>query len=64
MFDALKLINNNNKSGEYYFTDLIEILGANYKVDSYVVKEAYKLAGINDLETLKKIEEIYLKNKK
>ena len=64
MFDALKLIKNNNKSGEYYFTDLIEILGANYKVDSYVVKDAYKLAGINDLETLKEIEEIYLKNKK
>ena len=43
---------------------MIEILGKDYKVDSYVVKEAYKLAGINDLVTLKEIEEIYLQNKK
>ena len=64
MFNALKSIKNNNKSNEYYFTDIIEILSKDYKVDSYVVEESYKLAGINDLESLKEIEEISLKYKK
>ena len=64
MFEALKLVKNNNNSGEYYFTDLIEILGKDYKVDSYVVDEAYKLTGINDLVALAELEEVYLKNKK
>ena len=64
MFKSLKSIKNNNNSGEYYFTDIIEILGQDYQVDSYVVEDTYKLAGINDLITLKEIEEIYLKNKK
>lgn len=64
MFKALKSIKNNNNSGEYYFTDIIEILGQDYQVDSYIVEDTYKLAGINDLITLKEIEEIYLKNKK
>lgn len=65
MFEALKQIKNNNNSGEYYFTDIIEILGKDHRVDSYIVKDSYKLAGINDLVTLKEIEKIYLeKNKK
>lgn len=64
MFEALKLIKNNNNSGEYYFTDIIEILGKEHKIDSYVVEDTYKLAGINDLVTLKEIEEIYLQTKK
>ena len=64
MFEALKLIKNNNNSGEYYFTDIIEILGKEHKIDSYVVEDTYKLAGINDLDTLKEIEDIYLQTKK
>ncbi len=65
MFSALKQIKNNNKSGEYYFTDIIEILGKDHRVDSYIVEDSYKLAGINDLITLAEIEKIYLeKNKK
>lgn len=63
MFEALSKVNNNNNSGEYYFTDIIEILGKDYRVDSYIVEEDYKLTGINDLETLRQTEEIY-KSKK
>lgn len=63
MFEALKQIDNNNKSNEYYFTDIIEILGKDHRVDSYIVKESYKLTGINDLEALEKTEEIYRKEK-
>lgn len=64
MFEALHKVTNNNNSGEYYFTDIIEILGKDHRVDSYVVKDTYKLTGINDLETLAKTEKIYLENKK
>lgn len=63
MFEALKQIKNNNNSGEYYFTDIIEILGKNYKVDSFIIEDTYKLTGINDLETLRETEEIFLKQK-
>lgn len=61
LFDALDKINDNNKSHEYYLTDIIDIIGKNHKVDTYVVeeKESYKLIGINDIENLKRAEEIF-----
>ena len=61
MFDALDKINNNNNSHEYYFTDIIEIIGKNHHVDSFVVseEESYKLIGINDLDTLANAEKLY-----
>ena len=67
LFDTLDKIQNNNNQHEYYLTDIVEILGSdkenNYKVDTYVCKNDYRLTGINDQETLKKTEEEYLKNK-
>ena len=61
LFEALDLVNNNNKANEYYLTDIVEIIGANNKVDTYVVKEAYKLEGFNDVPSLEKAE-LYVKN--
>lgn len=60
MFDALHKVGNNNNSNEYYFTDIVEILSKDYKVDSYIVDDSRKLIGINDMETLKKVEGIYI----
>ena len=61
LFEALDLVNNNNKANEYYLTDIVEIIGSNNKVDTFVVKEAYKLEGFNDVPSLEKAEE-YVKN--
>lgn len=55
--DALNKVDNNNNKGEYYLTDIVEILGSSKKVDSFIVKDAIELTGINDVETLKMVEE-------
>ncbi len=62
LLKALHQIKPNNQVKEYYLTDIVEILGKNYKVDSYTLENDYRLIGINDLETLKKAEEIYKKH--
>lgn len=64
LFEALNGISNNNKANEYYFTDIIEIIGKDKKVDSFVVENDYRLTGINDLETLVEMERLYLEDQK
>lgn len=59
---ALDEINNNNNKGEYYLTDIVEILGRDNKVNSHIVESTFKIIGINDLDTLKEVEEEYKKN--
>lgn len=63
LFESLKGISNANKANEYYLTDIIEIIGKDKKVDTFVVENDYRLTGINDVETLKEIEKLYLENK-
>lgn len=62
--DALSKINNNNNKGEYYLTDIVEILAPNKKVDTFIIKDPLELTGINDPETLKQVEEEILKRQK
>lgn len=62
LFESLKGISNANKANEYYLTDIIEIIGKDKKVDTFVVENDYRLTGINDVETLKEIEKLYLEN--
>ncbi|MCB1255943.1 MAG: NTP transferase domain-containing protein [Microthrixaceae bacterium] len=46
---ALRRIEPDNAQGEYYLTDVIEVLaGAGHKVDSLVVIDAEEVQGIND----------------
>ena len=61
LFNTLDLINNDNNAHEYYLTDIVEILGKNNKVDAYIAPNDYRLVGINDLDTLKVVEEAYMK---
>ena len=62
LFEALHHIKNHNASKEYYLTDIVEIFGNEHKkVDSYLVENHDKLVGINDLEALRKAEELYFK---
>lgn len=62
LFESLNKVKNNNKANEYYLTDIVEILGNEFNVDSYIVENTYKLTGINDLETLQNTEKCYLHN--
>lgn len=64
LFDALEKINDNNNSHEYYLTDIIDIIGREHKVDTFIVDDenSYKLIGINDIENLKRAEDIFMKH--
>ncbi len=54
----LPLIDNNNKKAEYYLTDIVKLLSDNYKIDTCIKEYDYHLMGINDLDSLAKIEEL------
>ena len=65
LIDNIDRIDNNNQSQEYYFTDIVEILSKEYQIDVYNTEYTYHLQGINDIETLQKLEsimEIYERN--
>ncbi|MBP5407997.1 MAG: NTP transferase domain-containing protein [Bacilli bacterium] len=62
LFNTLDLIKNDNNAKEYYLTDIVEILGKDNRVDAYIAPNDYRLVGINDLETLKVVEEEYKKH--
>ena len=49
-------IKNNNAKGEYYLTDIVEILSKEAKIGTFTIKDTYKLNGINDLYTLSLVE--------
>ncbi|WP_314348194.1 bifunctional UDP-N-acetylglucosamine diphosphorylase/glucosamine-1-phosphate N-acetyltransferase GlmU [Fusobacterium massiliense] len=45
---ALRKINNNNEKGEYYLTDVIEILASeNKKIISYSLEDSMEIQGVN-----------------
>ena len=64
LFEALEKVENHNNQHEYYLTDIVEIIGRDHQVDSYVIKDGFRLTGINDLETLSEAERIFLENNK
>ncbi|HOV93184.1 MAG TPA: sugar phosphate nucleotidyltransferase [Candidatus Kapabacteria bacterium] len=57
LFDALKEIHNNNAQGEYYLTDVIEILkNKNYKVEANALAEFNEIQGVNSIDDLKLLQ--------
>lgn len=62
LFQNINKIKNNNQQQEYYLTDIIEILSSSKKIAAYQVKYSYHLMGINDMETLKRLEKILEEN--
>lgn len=53
----LPLIDNNNKKQEYYLTDLVKLFARdNYQIGTFLIKDSFKVTGINDLLTLTKVE--------
>lgn len=57
----LDLIANDNKKGEYYLTDIVNLM-KDYNIDSYSTMEDIRLQGVNNLYELNILEE-YLRNK-
>ncbi|WP_042479088.1 bifunctional UDP-N-acetylglucosamine diphosphorylase/glucosamine-1-phosphate N-acetyltransferase GlmU [Bacillus ndiopicus] len=59
LFEALKLVNNDNAQGEYYLPDVIEILQKQEEiVSAYVTKDFNETLGINDRFALSQAEEL------
>lgn len=49
LFDALKHVNNNNAQGEYYLTDVLEILrNDNHRIGAYRMPDFSESIGVND----------------
>ncbi|MBI5324608.1 MAG: NTP transferase domain-containing protein [Ignavibacteriae bacterium] len=60
LFNSLQLISNKNSQGEYYLTDIIEILkNKGSSVQAFAGPEYDELQGVNSPEDLKKVEEFY-----
>jgi UDP-N-acetylglucosamine diphosphorylase/glucosamine-1-phosphate N-acetyltransferase len=60
-------LQNNNSQGEYYLTDIIEIIKREEKIDVGILKipeeNVYEIIGVNTVEQLKDLENLLLKNK-
>lgn len=59
LFNALLKLNNNNKAGEYYLTDVPKImLAADFNVNAYVTDDENELWGVNTYKDLREVEKI------
>jgi len=64
LFDALNSISNQNSQGEYYLTDIVEILNSQgYTINCYNGATANEIQGINSPEDLTKAE-LIIRNEK
>ncbi|MCF6094702.1 bifunctional UDP-N-acetylglucosamine diphosphorylase/glucosamine-1-phosphate N-acetyltransferase GlmU [Microaerobacter geothermalis] len=62
LFEALSKVNNENAQGEYYLTDVIEILrNDHHPIGAYVTEDPEEMIGINDRVALSKAEDILRK---
>ena len=62
LFSALKKITPENKQGEYYLTDVIEILAkSNQKVEAIAVEDPIEISGINTRIHLAEAEKVFQK---
>jgi bifunctional UDP-N-acetylglucosamine pyrophosphorylase/glucosamine-1-phosphate N-acetyltransferase len=64
----LSYLNNTNKQGEYYLTDIVEIIKTHENVDVGMLqideKHVYEILGVNTIQQLRELEEIMKNNKK
>lgn len=64
LFDALSKINNNNKNGEYYLTDVIGIhVDAGEKVESYILEDNIEILGVNSKVELAQADSVLRERK-
>ncbi|EEJ71227.1 bifunctional UDP-N-acetylglucosamine diphosphorylase/glucosamine-1-phosphate N-acetyltransferase GlmU [Lactobacillus ultunensis] len=71
LFEALKHVDNNNAQGEYYLTDVLEILrNSSERVDAYKMPDFSESLGVNDRVALaqatktmqRRINEMHMRN--
>ena len=60
---ALEKINNNNEKGEYYITDVIEILSNDKKVISYSLEDSMEIQGVNSKVELALVSKVLRERK-
>jgi len=64
----LYYLKNNNKQGEYYLTDIVEIIKTHENIDVGLLeideKHVYEILGVNTIQQLRELEEIMRNNKK
>ena len=59
LFSALRRVDRRNVQGEYYLTDVMEILGARGKrIDAFRSDRCGEILGINDIEQLEEAERL------
>jgi bifunctional UDP-N-acetylglucosamine pyrophosphorylase/glucosamine-1-phosphate N-acetyltransferase len=60
-------LKNNNSQGEYYLTDIIEMIKREEGLDVGILKipqeNVYEILGVNTIEQLKELEKLIIKNK-
>ena len=61
LFEALTQVKKNERKGEYYLTDIVEIMHVKHKVNSFKVRYPHVTMGVNDLYGLS-IAEKYLRD--
>jgi len=62
MFEALKEINNENISGEFYLTDIISLFADRSEpLTAYLVDDPVEAAGVNTLEQLSQLDRYLIK---
>ncbi len=61
LFETLKQIKKNDRKGEYYLTDIVNLMHQHYKVNTFVVRNSMVTMGINDLYAIS-IAEKYLRD--
>ncbi len=61
LFKILNKIEKNERKGEYYLTDIVALMKHDYKLGSFVVRDAYQMMGVNDLYSVS-IAERYLRD--
>jgi bifunctional UDP-N-acetylglucosamine pyrophosphorylase/glucosamine-1-phosphate N-acetyltransferase len=60
--ESLKKLNNNNNQGEYYLTDIVEILkNDNKKIGSFIINNNEEIIGVNSRAQLLEVENIFKK---
>ena len=56
LFTELKKIKSNNAQGEYYLTDVIELIRKNKPVHASIIEDSSEVLGINTIAQLDNLE--------
>ncbi len=58
LFDMLDKIEKNPYKGEYYLTDIVEVMNKTHRVGTHTLRDNQKMMGVNDLYAVSQAEKI------